>query len=849
MLLPDRAAARAKDRIAQGIDSSAPEEVRGNVHPLAKKRFDRGRVSPATVLPRMVMTFNRTAEQQADLERLLEEQQDPSSTNYHRWLTPEQFGERFGLSHADLAQVTEWLRARGFDIVETPPARTYVAFSGTVGQIDTAFRTEIHHYNVEDEEHFANASDPVLPGALASVVIGIHGLNDFKPRPHGVNVQPRLTSWFSGNHFLVPDDLATIYDIHALRDMGIDGTGQQIAVVGQTDITLSHIQAFRRNAGMVASDPQVILVPGSADPGVRKGDLVEADLDIEWAGAVAPGATIVYVNSGNGAFDSLLYAINNNVAPVISVSYGECETRASAGFLDTLSTAGQQANAQGQTITVASGDTGAADCDTGPVASQGLMVDIPASLPYVTGVGGTRFDDSNGTFWNPCCAGLTKGANNIFSGSALSYIPEIAWNDAGSQGSSGGGVSLVFPKPSWQAGSGVPGDGKRDVPDVAFAASPAHVAYLICTEIFDSTGTDRGPSCVDGFRDGTGNAAQPGSFYPIGGTSAGAPVMAGVVALLNQMTGTTQGNINPRLYQLAAISTDVYHDITSGNNQVSCRTIPPSANCPSSGIMGYSAGPGYDLVTGLGSVDIFNLAMEWVNVSIAPNPIRFGNVLPNIAKSVHVTVRNNNGGSLNITGISISGNFTQSNDCPGTLSFGATCTINVTLPPTAASTPAGTLTISASDSANPHQIPISGTVGDLAMQIAGPSRPIRSEANAAPATGSARTGAPSQTSSSTSGATAVVVTTVAAGTLNVAISPVRWTTEGQGSIRVTNRQGAPITIEVGVVGDITQESDCGDRLDAGAKCEIKLARKHADSSGELRIVTPSGCHSVRVGGE
>lgn len=812
--------------MAQRIDSSVPAPVRGNVHPMARPENDQGRMSATTVLPRMVMMFNRTPEQQAELEKLLEEQQDRSSTNYHRWLTPEQFADRFAMSVSDLAEVTEWLESRGFTIVETPPSRTYVAFRGTVEQVDSVFRTEIHQYKVSGEEHFANATDPVLPGVLASVVVAIRGLHDFKPRAHGVKLRPQFTSHLSGNHFLAPDDFATIYNVQPLYNMGIDGTGQSIAVVGQSDILLSDIQKFRAVSGFPANDPQVMLIPGSTDPGVVSGDVVEASLDLEWAGAIARNATIIYVNSSD-AFTSMIYAVNHNLAPVISVSYGACETSFSGSDLTTFTTMGQQANAQGQTITAASGDSGAADCDFNTsIATHGLVVDMPAAMPTVTGVGGTTFNDSNSN-WNT--------ANDIFFGSALGYIPEISWNDSGTQGAAGGGASSNFSKPTWQAGTGVPSDGKRDVPDVAFAASPSHVPYLICSQ----------GACVDGYRDGTAN----GFLDTVGGTSAGSPAFAGVVALLNQMTGSSQGNVNPRLYQLAAISSDVFHDITSGTNNVSCRVSPASPDCPNSGVMGFSAGTGYDQVTGLGTLNVFNLAMEWVNVAISPNPIQFGNLLPNIAKTIHVSIRNNNGPTLNISGVAISGNFTQTNNCVGALSFGASCTVNVTFVPTAGPTQNGTLTVTADDSASPHQIPISGRGADLGLQIARPGRLVRSETNPAPPAGSAQPSPTAQSSAATSGATAGAVVTTTAALPNVAVSQVRWMSENRGTIRVTNRQLTAVAIEVGVSGDITQESDCGAELQAGASCEIRVNRPKPDSTGELKITTLAGSTEVRVGAE
>jgi subtilase family serine protease len=603
LLFPALLPAQVHDRIAQPLQVSESQPVRGNVHPFARTENDQGEAAGSMMLNRMVMTFSPSAAQQADLAALLSEQQNPLSPYYHQWLTPEQFADRFGLTASDIAKVVDWLQGQGFSVDETARSRSYVAFSGTAAQVEASFGTPIHHYMVNGEFHYANVSDPKLPWPLANVVIGIRGLNDFRPKPRGgvgrTSPRPQFTSSISGSHYLAPDDFATIYNLKPLYNSGIDGTGQRIAVMGQTDLILSDISTFRSVSGLPASAPIVVLVPGSADPGVVNGDIGEADLDIEWSGAVAPKATIVYVNSTN-AFNSMGYAISQNLAPVISISYGDCEPNFSTSDINTLVAWGQQANTQGQTIVGPSGDSGAADCDYPLTANSvvtsaifGLQVDVPAALPYVTGAGGTTFNDGSGTFWSS-----TNNANN---GSALSYIPETAWNDTafeiangGSLAATGGGVSKLFPKPSWQTGAGVPNDGQRDVPDISFSGSPDHDGYLVCSQ----------GSCVNGFRMANNN------LFVVGGTSAGVPTFAGIVALINQKLSAAQGNVNPRLYQLAGTSTDAFHDITTGDNKVPC--TPGTTNCPAGTTsIGFSAGVGYDPVTGLGSVNAFNLVMEW----------------------------------------------------------------------------------------------------------------------------------------------------------------------------------------------------------------------------------------------
>jgi len=598
--------AQAHNRISELSDTNRVT-MYGNVHPLARAQYDQGRVPGSMPMRRVTLVFNRTAAQQSELETLLKQQQDRSSSNYHKWLTPQEYAARFGLSESDIERVTDWLEARGFTVVEKANGRSFIVFSGSASQVESAFVTELHHYKLDDETHVANATEPRVPSALSSVVLGFRALNDFRPRPrHAVvrrmsSVRSEFTSSISGNHFLAPDDFATIYDLKPLYDKSLDGTGQSIAVMGQTDILQSDVQKLRSVSGLPANTAQVVLVPGSPDPGVVQGDITEADLDLEWAGAVARNASLIFVNSGNGVFDSMQYAIDQNLAPVISISYGNCEHNFTNSEVSTLTALLQQANAQGITVSAASGDSGAADCDF-PLTSRqvvrsathGLAVDLPASSPFVTGVGGTQFNEGSNasSYWS--------SVNNSLNGSALSYIPEVAWNETatelangGSIAAGGGGASTLFPKPSWQSGNGVPNDSARDVPDISLNAAVTNDGYLICSQ----------GSCVNGYR------AADSTLTVVGGTSAGAPAFAGIVALLNQSTGTRQGNVNPILYQLAATSSDAFHDITSGDNKVPCTA--GSTGCPNGGQIGYSAAAGYDLATGLGSLDAYRLVTEW----------------------------------------------------------------------------------------------------------------------------------------------------------------------------------------------------------------------------------------------
>ena len=601
-------AAHAPQRIRLPIDDGDVASLKGNTKPMLALAQDQGEVSGTKMIPGMAIHFAMTSQQQQDLDQLLRQQQTRGSAQYHHFLTPEEYAARFGPNPDDVAKVTAWLAQQGFSNVQLARSRMFVSFEGIAAQAQTAFHTSLHNYQWNGEAHYANAADPQLPAALSGLVESIRGLNDFRMRPQGIRkLHSHFTSSISGSHFIAPGDFAAIYNVQPLYQAGLDGTGVKIAVVGQSDIQLSDVRDFRSAAGLSPNDPTIIVT--GTDPGLQQSsdDESESDLDIEWAGAVARNATIVFITSTN-VDNSISYAIDNNIAPILSISYGLCE--ASTGRAETATEASEykQANAQGMTVFSATGDAGAADCDTTAPARRGLGVDVPSSLPYVTGIGGTTFNEGSGNYWN--------STNDAFSGSALSYIPETAWNDSGTTGSlsaTGGGASIYNAKPSWQTGTGVPNDGARDVPDVAFAASPGHDGYLVCSN----------GSCVNGFRN------TDTTLDVIGGTSAGAPTFAGIVALLVQTLGP-QGNINPDLYSLATTSTDAFHDVTTGNNNVTCRI--GTANC-ASGAMGYSAGVGYDQVTGLGSVDAYHLVTEWTGLtaraaSNSQGPLGFVPVTP-----------------------------------------------------------------------------------------------------------------------------------------------------------------------------------------------------------------------------
>jgi pseudomonalisin len=555
----------------QAVNETQAVTLAGNVHPLARAAFDRGAVSADTRLERMVLVLNASPAQQAALDALVEAQQDSRSPLYRHWLTPEEYGARFGASAQDLSRVTAWLSGQGFAVEEIPPGRRLVVFSGTAGEVLDAFHTEIHRYRVNGEMHIANAQDPQIPAALAGVVGGVVSLHDFRRQAETgtrkvLSAQPEYTA--GSTHYLFPADFAAIYDLNPLYSAGTEGAGTAIAVAGRSNILTSDVAAFRTTAGLAANNPAVLLA--GSDPGLVAGDQDESTLDVEWSGAVAAASTA----TTDGVDLSAAYIVNHATAAVVSVSYGSCEQEMGAAELAFYNSLWEQAASQGMSVFVASGDAGAAGCSTA-TASTGseAAVNGLCSSPYATCVGGTEFDEGA----NP--AQYWAAANVADYGSALGYIPEQVWNESGVNGgtglwASGGGASAVYAQPAWQAeASGASAaNGMRAVPDVALSAAD-HDGYM---------------------------TVENGSYVIVSGTSVTAPAFAGIMALVVEgQGGKAQGSANPELYALAGAERGMFHATPAGNNSVP-------------GVEGFTAsGAEYNLATGLGSVDGAALVNGW----------------------------------------------------------------------------------------------------------------------------------------------------------------------------------------------------------------------------------------------
>jgi hypothetical protein len=696
---------RIPARITQSVDEANRVTLRGNVHPLARTEFDRGAVSDSQLATHVSLVLKRSAEQEAALDLLLEQQQDKSSPNYHKWLTPDQFGKLFGPADADMQAITDWLTSCGFTNIQVSPGRTHVEFNGNIGQINNAFQTQIHHFFVNGKMHMANVSDPQIPAALSPVVRGVTSLHDF--RPHALShrlgtfrrtkdsnaVKPLFTFGSCGSttpcYAVGPGDFAKIYSVPATISGVAPGTGVTIAIVQDSNINVADTAAYRTMWGLAANPVNVILNgpdPGIQGPNSQTDDEIEADLDTQLAGAVAPGATIDLVVSQDslsvGLFGtdlSAIYIVDNNIAPVLSESFGACESSITSSGEAFYVDLWQQASAQGITAIVSAGDNGSAGCDPSgsnqDVASSGVAVSGFASTPYNVALGGTDFQNAGTTQNSPSGASSFWNVVNLptTQTSAKGYIPEWPWNDSCAALAStsalttcasaptansdpnatnfgvdiiagSGGPSIFNAKPAYQAGiNGMPAAAFRQLPDVSFfAGNGANASFYIICQQDANTGTGSSTSSCDlnaPFLD----------FQGVGGTSAAAPAFAGVMAMVNQKTGQRQGNANFVLYQLykqgtasticpsssAPASTCIFYDTVAGNNSVACAGGTPNCSNTASGGFGVVLDPtktttktpafvtttGYDNATGLGSLNVTNLLNAWSTATFTADTV------------------------------------------------------------------------------------------------------------------------------------------------------------------------------------------------------------------------------------
>ena len=664
-----------RSRIPEPLNEQARVALKGNVHPLAQVRYDHGAVPDSFPAERMLLVLQRSPERQKALRELLRDAHTPGSPHYHKWLTPEQFGELYGPDDSEISTVTGWLQKHGFSVAGARKGKMVIEFSGSAGQLRETFGTEIHTYVINGEAHHANNGDPQIPSALASVIAGVTPLNDFRPTPHvkilGKALFDRKThlvqpEWTISNSSpllaLAPGDFAVQYDLNPLYSTGVNGTGVTIGIIGASNVYPNVVADYRSFFGLPAGTLNIII--DGLDPGpsasVNHGNFAEVEsfLDVEVSGAVAPGATVnLYTAADTTVQSGLLLAaqraVDDDVASVLSTSYGQCEQDLGSSGNQFWAALWEQAAAQGQTSFVSSSDSGSAGCDNFNVdqpAQRGLAVNGLGSTPWNVSVGGTDFfyTSYNGTaaaqatelatYWNMTPSGITSPATSL-----LKPIAEQPWNRAfgldlynggvynpmqpNIVAGSGGASSCVagtaaadgsfssctagYPKPAWQSGKGVPADGVRDLPDVSlFAANGENASfYPICLPGEGCTGLNQAYS----------------EITAIGGTSASSPAMAGIMALVNQKYGR-QGQANFTFYALAMQHPAVFHDVTIGSNDVPCQAGPSctlsTVNDNTKGIytLGhFYAGSGYDQATGLGSVDANLLVQNWNSLGFTPS--------------------------------------------------------------------------------------------------------------------------------------------------------------------------------------------------------------------------------------
>jgi hypothetical protein len=705
---------------------NARTAIAGHIPTWATPAADAGAV--ANTAPQL-LTFDiaRSPEVQAAFDQMLVDQQNPSSPRYHQWLTPQQVGEQFGPTQHDLDALTAWLTTQGFTVTSIAPSRVFVQATAPASVVSNALQTSLHNFTVNGARQQAPLTEPKFPSALAPVVkfvaglatVQYHAFSHTMPalplsalgiNPAGAStpaIHPDYTLGSGTVHYLAPADFNLIYDVTPTLTAGTTGTGQRVAIIGGSRLLASDVTSWESISALAAYQPNYIVPAGLTDPGTTSdGNQGEATLDFERVYGTAPGSQVDLVISKNALStdtDTLqLYAINTLNDPVMTMSYGACET-GYAAYAQHENSLFSQAIIQGISVFASSGDAGIAGCEqqgVAPPATQYASVEVPCDSAYLTCVGGTQFSDTANpnAYWS-----ATNGTGKL---SALSYIPEGAWNEPSYTTSTGataiqvasstGGPSVAITKPSWQTGSTIPADGARDVPDVSFSAS-GHNAYFSCLAYAGADCT----TYVTGF----------------GGTSAAAPSMAGLAALIDQKMGKRQGLLNPLLYATATSTPAAFHDATPATSGVSsCTTSTPStcnnsdpspSSYTSAGIVGYPLLTGYDFPTGLGSLDFgrflaaISLPTPTIALTAAPTTIT-------ISQTVQFTVK--------LTGTTATPTGTVQLSSNGNALGGPLALVNGSVTSASLSfTPAGTYSITATYSGDTNYSPVTSTAFSLVV--------------------------------------------------------------------------------------------------------------------------------------
>jgi hypothetical protein len=693
-------------RITTNVDESSLAALKGNVPRLARAEFDQGEASPSTQLTHVRLVLSRSSEQQAALDSYLAQLQDKSSPNYHKWLTPEQFGALYGPADSDIAALVAWLESHGLQVETVSKGRTNIAFNGTVSQVEEAFHTSIHSFQAGDRQFYSNTTDPQIPSALAPVVKGVAHMNTIRPRPHSVRASvgranSRNRQMATGNGpkpgltesscedflYVTPADAATIYNTpnsfnaNFAGGNSYTGAGVKIGLGGDATINANIVGTYRStflgnstpiNVNYCTSSSSCSTTPGS---GYEADDADEAYLDTELSGGMAPGATIYYYASTDLS-TGIEAAIDKNVVDIFSLSFGECEQDNVGPFTGDnaqINLWWEQAAGQGIAVMVSAGDSGSAGCDETstksgrnvPDATGGLAVSGYASTPYNIAVGGTDFYPLYTSAYSTYVStSLGSAGAPTYYRTALSYIPESTWNDstyndttisenvplsdagAGIPASDNnivagsGGASVVYGKPLWQTGTGVPSDGARDLPDVSLMSGNGFYSatWLVCDGDTYYLANDSCTSKAQGVLNCSNISG--GYFDGFGGTSTASPAFAGILALVQQKSGSRLGMPATELYGLfnGPNAGKIFHDVTVGNNSVSCTSGSPNCVADTLGYYyesGYNTTTGYDLATGMGSVDATQLVNYWnSSTGTAAATVSFLSVLPSPVTTV-----------------------------------------------------------------------------------------------------------------------------------------------------------------------------------------------------------------------
>ena len=662
-------------RLAGAINERNMVALAGNMHPLAAAKFDTGSVPDSLRMDHMYLLLRRSPEQEQALDKLLADMQNRLSANYHNWLTADELGKSYGPAQSDIDAVISWLTLHGLQVNGVSKSGLVIDVSGTAGQVREAFHTEIHSYNVRGQSHIANATNPQVPAALAPLIVGFNSLNNFKPKPLVRKPNKAFSIPFGGGERYLesPADFARIYNSMPLYQppFSITGKGQTVVVLEDSDINPADVATFRSVFGLSGYSgtfEQVHPGPGCVDPGTNAGE-GEAALDAEWAGAVAPGATVLLASCADtvttfGGFTAAQNLLDlPTPPPIMSLSLLNCEANLGPSGNLYIYFLWQQAALEGVSVFAAAGDGGPASCDDfnlSPDAVVGIGANGYASTPFNVATGGTDFLDTfegeDSLYWS--------NSNGATGKSAKSYVPEMPWNDScaslpiyeyfgytdplsfcnSTTGANflnivagSGAPSFVWAKPYWQNVLGIPADGVRDLPDVSlFAANGLwRHAVLYCMSDPNQGGV---PCDYTNPIDTFGNSA--------GGTSFSAPQFASIQALINQKAGGPQGNPATIYYDLARLQYGtpsaptglahfcnatlgraisplcLFHDVTFGDNAVPCYgtnncyggigiNIGVLSTSDSVLNIAYPAHTGWDFATGLGSVNVTNIVLVW----------------------------------------------------------------------------------------------------------------------------------------------------------------------------------------------------------------------------------------------